>query len=77
MKEATLPVSEFKAKCLRLLSEVEAHGLSLTITRRGKPIAKVVPLSPPGKSLRGSWKGLVKIKGDIVHFSEGPWECDR
>ena len=75
MKQATMAISEFKAKCLRLLEDVEAQGLCLTITKRGRPIAKVVPFSVSAKPLRGSWKGLVKIKGDIVHFdTSSDWD---
>ena len=52
-----------------------AKGNTLVITRHGRPIAKVVPVSTTAKSLRGSWKGIVKIKGDIVKFNEtGAWE---
>ena len=66
--------SEFKAKCLGLLDEV-ARGSTLIITKRGRPIAKVSPVSAPAKSLRGSWKGIVKIKGDLVKVNEaGAWE---
>ena len=78
MKDSTMPISEFKAKCLRLLDEVAAQGVSLTITKRGRPIAKVVPFAGSRKPLRGSWKGLVKIKGDIVHFdTSSDWESCR
>ena len=69
MKQSTLGVSEFKAKCLGLLDEV-AKGNTLIITKRGRPIAKVSPVSAPTASLRGSWKGIVTIKGDIVKFNE-------
>ena len=70
----TFAVSEFKAKCLGLLDEV-AKGSTLIITKRGRPIAKVSPVAAPAKSLRGSWKGIVKIKGDLVKFNEaGAWE---
>ncbi len=78
MKKATVAASEFKAKCLRLLDEVEDRGRTLIITKRGRPVAKVVPISPPRRSLRGTWKGMVKIKGDIVHFDTGEdWESNR
>jgi prevent-host-death family protein len=74
MKESTLGVSEFKSKCLGLLDEV-AKGNTLVITKHGRPIAKVLPVSAAAKSLRGSWKGIVKIKGDVVRFNEGDvWE---
>ena len=78
MKSHTVAASEFKAKCLRLLDEVEAKGEVLVITKRGRPVARVVPVSPPRRSLRGTWKGLVKIKGDIVHFDTSQdWESNR
>ena len=77
MKSTTVAASEFKAKCLRLLDDVE-EGETLVITKRGRPVARVVPVSPPRRSLRGTWKGLVKIKGDIVHFDTGrEWESNR
>jgi prevent-host-death family protein len=74
MKESILGVSEFKSKCLGLLDEV-AKGNTLVITKRGRPIARVLPISATAKSLRGSWKDIVKIKGDVVKFNEaGAWE---
>jgi prevent-host-death family protein len=78
MKSLIIAASEFKAKCLRLLDEVEAQGEILVITKRGRPVARVVPINPPRRSLRGTWKGRVKIKGDIVHFDTGQdWESNR
>jgi prevent-host-death family protein len=77
MKHSTVAASEFKAKCLKLLDEV-AQGKTLIVTKRGRPVARVTPVDPPIRSLRGSWKGSVKIKGDIVHFSLGDeWESNR
>lgn len=52
MSEGTLSVSEFKAKCLRLLDEVAAEGGALIVTKRGRPIVRVTPVSPPLRSLR-------------------------
>jgi prevent-host-death family protein len=78
MKKTTIAASEFKAKCLHLLDEVEEQGQTLVITKRGRPIAKIVPISPPRRFLRGTWKGMVKIKGDIVHFDTSEdWESSR
>jgi len=76
MKEITLPISEFKAKCLRLIDDVETKGDRIVITKRGRPVAEVRPAVQP-KSLRGSWKDKVEIKGDIVYFSEEEWEAER
>jgi prevent-host-death family protein len=78
MKQTTLAASEFKAKCLRLLDQIAAEGDTLIITKRGRAVAKVVPISSSQRSLRGSWKGRVQIKGDIVHFDTGrDWESNR
>jgi len=77
MKKTTVAASEFKAKCLRLLDEVE-EGETLLITKRGRPVARVVPVSPRKRSLRGTWKGVVKVKGDIVRFDTSrDWESNR
>ena len=78
MKEATFSATEFKAKCLHLLDEVAETGRSLVITKRGQPVARLMPVSPPQKPLRGSWKGRIKIKGDIVNFNVADeWESTR
>ena len=78
MKEAVVPASEFKAKCLRLLDDIAAEGKSVTITKRGRPIARVVPIAKPVNRLRGSWKSIVRTRGDIAHFSvSGEWEANR
>ena len=70
MKENTVTASEFKAKCLRLLDEVAEHGNNLIITKRGRPIARVAPVTARHKKMWGSWEGIVKIKGDIVNFHD-------
>ena len=78
MKEATLPASEFKAKCLGLLDEVAEFGHTIVITKRGKPVARVTPISASSKLLRGSWKGRIKIRGDLVNFNVADdWESAR
>lgn len=61
-------ISEFKAKCLALLDEINKTKKPIRITRRGKPIAEVVPSGPAkGKSdWIGSMKGRMEIVGDIV-----------
>jgi prevent-host-death family protein len=76
MKEITLPVTEFKAKCLRLLDDVASKGDRIVITKRGRPVARVERIQEPKPTLRGMWKDSVKIKGDIVNFHDDPWEVD-
>ena len=71
--------TEFKAKCLALLDEVEQRGEILTITRRGKPVAVVKPADRKiWKSPKGVLAGKVKIVGDIVNFDTSHlWDALR
>jgi prevent-host-death family protein len=78
VKEITLPVSEFKAKCLQLLKDVETKGDRIVITKRGRPVAEVVPPKTAMRPLRGMWKDSVKILGDIVYFNTSDdWESNK
>ena len=62
-----IAISEFKAKCLSLLDEVNKTKKPLRITRRGKPIAEVIPPAPVTKRRRlGYMAGKAKILGDII-----------
>lgn len=48
-----IPASEFKAKCLALLDEVTETKETLVVTKRGKPVAQIVPAEEP-RSLLGT-----------------------
>jgi prevent-host-death family protein len=62
----TIAAGEFKAKCLSLLDEVAQSRAPLVITKRGKPVAKLVPLDDEPIDIYGRMKGTAKIIGDIV-----------
>jgi prevent-host-death family protein len=70
-----IKASEFKAKCLALLDEVERTGDRLIITKKGKPVAEVIPHTRPKRSPLGIWKGKVIIKGDIISPLDVEWEA--
>lgn len=61
-----IKASEFKAKCLSLLDEVQDTGESIIVTKRGKPVARLEPMKRKPKTLFGAMKGSVTILGDIV-----------
>ncbi len=66
MKE--IAISEFKAKCFRILEEVRKTRKAIRVTRFGKPVAEIIPPSSAegtGRRL-GSMVGTGKIIGDIV-----------
>ncbi|MDP9053431.1 MAG: type II toxin-antitoxin system prevent-host-death family antitoxin [Acidobacteriota bacterium] len=58
--------ANFKATCLALPDKVEKTGKPIRATKRGKPVAQLVPVTPPGKrQIMGSMEGTAKIVGDI------------
>lgn len=62
MKE--ISAAKFKEQCLAILDEVDEEGL--VITKRGKPVAKLIPIRAQSAELIGVLKGRLKIKGDIL-----------
>ena len=78
MKEVA--ISEFKAKCLALLDQVQKTKQPILVTRRGKPIAEVsAPKPKDNRDWIGSMKGQSKILGDIISPASDPedWEVLR
>jgi prevent-host-death family protein len=59
-----IAAAKFKEQCLSLLDEVDQEGL--VITKRGKPVAKLIPIGADSAGLIGSLTGKLKIKGDIL-----------
>jgi prevent-host-death family protein len=72
-KQRTIAAGEFKAKCLQLMDEVKNTGVELVITKRGQPVAKLVPAEPPKQSAIGWMNGTVTILGDIVNSDPTDW----
>lgn len=56
--------STFKEKCLALLDNLDTDGI--LITKRGKPVARLIPESSGCAALIGSMKGKITIKGDLL-----------
>ena len=74
----TIPAGQFKARCLALLDEVNRTHQVITITKRGKPVARVVPLEEEKpRSLFGFFAGHVVEEGDIVSPTGEEWGAER
>jgi prevent-host-death family protein len=76
----TISAAHFKATCLALLDNVEKTGKPIRVTKRGKPVADLVPVAPPGKRrILGCMEGTAKIVGDIVSpaVPESDWDVLR
>jgi prevent-host-death family protein len=69
MAPKTISASRFKAECLGLLDEVAETGAEITVTKRGKPVAKVVPIAA-APSLKGSVTYLVTDEELIAPIDE-------
>ena len=73
-------ISEFKAKCLALIDQVQKTKKPILITKFGKPVAEVIPSTPkPVGDWIGSMRDSMKILGDIVSpaTDENEWEALR
>jgi prevent-host-death family protein len=79
MKNRVIAATEFKAKCSALLDEIDSHGGTITVTKRGRPIATISAVKkPPFKSSAGILAGKGKILGDIVNFDTSElWDALR
>ena len=59
----TIEAAKFKEQCLALLDSLDADGL--IVTKRGKPVARLVPYEQQCADLIGSLRHKIKIRGDI------------
>jgi antitoxin (DNA-binding transcriptional repressor) of toxin-antitoxin stability system len=60
-------ISKFKATCLAVLADVDKTRVPIRVTRRGKPIADIVPpVVKPSESWLGCMRDTFEITGDIV-----------
>lgn len=73
--KTTVPAGEFKAKCLKLIDEVAETRKPLVVTKRGKPVAQVIPMPLKPRDIVGSMKGSVTILGDIISPLDVEWDA--
>jgi prevent-host-death family protein len=80
VKSKSIPAGAFKAQCLHLMDEVQKTRVPLVITKRGKPVASLVPIAEEKKTFRplyGRMRGQIKILGDIISPLPNEWEADE
>jgi prevent-host-death family protein len=61
-----MPAGQFKARCLKVMDEVRSTREPVVITKKGHPVAKLVPSDSQPEDVFGCMKGEVEIVGDIV-----------
>ena len=68
-----ISAGEFKARCLTLMEDVRSTREPLIITKRGKPVAKLVPADDDKDDFIGRLEGVFRVVGDIESPIDG-WE---
>jgi prevent-host-death family protein len=61
----TMPAGEFKARCLQVMEDVKQYRTSVVITKKGKPVAKLVPFDEPHRDVFGCMAQKIRIIGDV------------
>jgi prevent-host-death family protein len=79
----TYPVGNFKAHCLRLMERVARSGSPILVTKRGKPLVRVVPAGEPAWD-EATWRErgmattvLPKRDDDLVRPTGESWNAER
>lgn len=62
----TIAAGAFKAQCLAIMDEVQTRREAVTITKRGRAIAKLVPVETSGDSIYHFLRGKGAVTGDII-----------
>jgi prevent-host-death family protein len=78
MTMKSIPAGEFKTHCLRIMDEVSKRRLSVVITKKGVPVAKLVPVERTERDVVGCLEGVMEVIGDIEAPLVQPeaWEVD-
>lgn len=67
-----IAAAKFKETCLALLDDVDPEGI--VITKRGKPVARLVPFTSDSSDLIGALADRIQITGDILSTGAG-WDA--
>jgi prevent-host-death family protein len=75
----TIPAARFKARCLKIMDEVKARREPVLITKKGKPVARLLPVEEPERDVFGCLTGELEITGDILSPVVAPsaWKGSR
>jgi prevent-host-death family protein len=71
-----IPAAQFKAECLKLMDQVEKTREPIVITKHGRPVAQLAPVSAESGSLFGYMKDTLKVTGDISAPIDVDWSAE-
>ena len=72
----TIPITQFRNQCLRLIDEVKATGDTLIVTKHGRPVAAVVPVVGQRSASIIGWSSEIRLGDDLTESAIPPddWE---
>ena len=73
METKTMGAARFKEQCLAVLDRLGPEGL--VITKRGRPVARLLPYDQEFASLIGSLRDKIRVSGDIMTTGVR-WDAD-
>ncbi len=73
-----ITAANFRSNCFKILDEVNKKHIEVIITKRGKPIAKLVRYETDARSdpLLGTLPNVGTTVGDLTEPFEDEWELD-
>jgi len=75
-----ISAAKFRTNCFKILDQVKVTHKEVVITKRGKPIAKLVHFAQQNEKdpLLGSMEGLIETIGDLTEpvIDSDAWELD-
>ncbi|GAC1633784.1 MAG: hypothetical protein NVS9B10_29390 [Nevskia sp.] len=74
MDDSKLSAGEFKATCLKLMDEVAATGREIVVTKRGKPVVRIVPYQNRARVVAGSLADSMEFVGDVIEPVAMAWD---
>lgn len=73
----TIKASVFKAKCLKIMDEVNQTGEEIIITKNGIPISRLVPYQTRPRSLYGLHEAVVQSHDDLIEPIDETWDAEQ
>jgi prevent-host-death family protein len=70
-----IPAARFKAECLKLMDQVAKTRQPITITKRGRPVARLAPVPAAPDSLFGYMRDTLRIRGDVLAPIDMAWSA--
>ena len=72
-----IKASDFKARCLKLMDEVNETGEEIIVTKNGRPTARLVPYRPTPGTWFGADRDIIQILGDLDEPLDMVWEAEQ